>query len=105
MTRFPEIFERATGQRLFPGTLNLDVGQEIEAREHFRLLGRDIGEPGQDLLFEIVRVNGLWAYRIRPYDLGDGSGGHGDHILEIASVEELRPILSRAEAIEIELFR
>jgi CTP-dependent riboflavin kinase len=105
MAKYPEVFERATGQRLFPGTLNLDVGKEIKPREHFRLLGRDIGEPGQDLLFEIVRVNGLWAYRIRPLDLRSGGGGHGDHILEIASSEELRPTLSRAEAIEVALFR
>jgi CTP-dependent riboflavin kinase len=105
MTKFPQVFERVTGQRLFPGTLNLDVGEPVTAREHFRLFGREIDEPGQDLLFEIVRVNGIWGYRIRPYDLRTGGGGHGDHILEIASADELRPTLSRARVIEVELFR
>jgi hypothetical protein len=105
MTRFPDVFELATGQRLFPGTLNLDVRTHIAPREHFRIRGRDIGEPGQDLLFEIVRVNGVWAYRIRPLDLRTGGGGHGDHILEIAAADELRPTLSGADAIEVEIFR
>ena len=105
MTEYPDVFERATGQRLFPGTLNLDVREQIPAREHFRILGSDIGEPGQDLLFEVVRVNDLWAYRIRPLDLRTGGGGHGDHILEIAAASELRPALARADVIEVGLFR
>jgi CTP-dependent riboflavin kinase len=105
MTKFPDVFEHATGERLFPGTLNLDVREQLAPREHFRVLGRDIGEPHQDLLFEIVRVNGLWAYRIRPLDLRTGGGGHGDHILEIAAASELRPTLSRDDVIEVELFR
>ena len=74
-------------------------------REHFRISGRDIEEPEQDLLFEVVKVNGLWAYRIRPYHLPSGLGGHGDDVLEIASSQELRPLLAKAPLIEVALFR
>ncbi|MGH7710713.1 MAG: hypothetical protein ACREOG_05485 [Gemmatimonadaceae bacterium] len=105
MTKFPDVFERATGERLFPGTLNIDVGKVVPAVEHFRIRGSAIGEPMQDLLFEICRINRMWAYRIRPYDLTSGSGGHGDHILEIAASEQLRPRLEVAPTIEIALFR
>jgi CTP-dependent riboflavin kinase len=83
MTKFRDVFTRAVGEELFPGTLN-------EPREHFRIEGVHIDEPDQDLLFEICRVNGLWAYRIRPYRPADGGGGHGDHILEIACGIRLR---------------
>jgi CTP-dependent riboflavin kinase len=105
MTQYPAAFERATGEKLFPGTLNLRVDEEVPPRHHFVLTGAEINEPSQDLWFEIVRVNGIWAYRIRPYQLRSGGGGHGDDILEIASRAELRPILTAASQIEIELFR
>lgn len=104
MTEFPEIFQAATGERLFPGTLNVRVGQRIPPVEHFRIKGSEIGEPEQDLLFEVCRINGVWAYRIRPWNLLDHSGGHGDDVLEIAASVELRPLLAGKE-ITVGLFR
>lgn len=85
MTKFPDAFEKVTGEKLQCGTLNIQVEQPIQIREHFRLKGTEIGEPHQDLLFEICRVNGIWAYRIRPYQEETGAGGHGDNIIEISS--------------------
>lgn len=106
MTRYPEVFERVTGERLFPGTLNVDIGTPLTCREDFRIRGRDIGEPGQDLLFERCLIAGHRAYRIRPWQLRGGGGGHGDHVLEIACAVELRPLLAgRESAVEIEFFR
>ena len=61
MTKYPEAFRRITGESLFPGTVNLRVSEPIPPREHFRLRGIEIDEPGQDLLFEVVRVNGFWV--------------------------------------------
>jgi CTP-dependent riboflavin kinase len=106
MNAFVEVFREAVGEDLFPGTLNVRVDKEIRIKEHFRISGADIGEPDQDLLFEICRVNGRWAYRIRPYNLADGSGGHGDHILEIACSVHLRrePDFDETD-IHIDLFR
>ncbi|MEW5916968.1 MAG: hypothetical protein AB1762_11205 [Gemmatimonadota bacterium] len=106
MTRFADVFARATGERLFPGTLNVTIGSPLTCREDFRILGADIDEPEQDLLFERCLVAGCRAYRIRPYQLEGGGGGHGDHVLEIASAHELRPLLTGYEdAVEIEFFR
>ena len=80
---FPDDFLKATGEVLVGGTLNLKLDREIKIREHFRM-----PDPWKDerqvLLFEICRVLGVWAYRVRPWKLdGSGGGGHGDHILEI----------------------
>ena len=106
MTRYPDVFERATGERLFPGTLNVDIGTPLKCREDFRIRGVDIGEPGQDLLFERCVIAGRNAYRIRPYQLRGGGGGHGDHVLEIASAHELRPLFTGSEdAVEVEFSR
>jgi CTP-dependent riboflavin kinase len=90
MTAFSGVFAKAVGEELFPGTLNVQIDEEIKIREHFRILGAEIDEPEQDLLFEICRVNGHWAYRVRPLNRADESGGHGDHILEIACSIQFR---------------
>jgi CTP-dependent riboflavin kinase len=104
MTKFPEVFSRATGEALFPGTLNVDVGRPISIQEEFRIPGRDINEPGQDLLFERCAINGIPAYRIRPFVLATGQGGHGDHILEIVCATRI-PNVTSGSLVEITLFR
>jgi hypothetical protein len=90
MNNYPEVFRKATGEALIAGTVNIDVGTPVPPREHFRIVAKDINEPiPQDLLFEVCRVNGIWAYRIRPLDLRNGSGGHGDHIIELSSSQKI----------------
>jgi hypothetical protein len=110
MTQFPEVFLQATGERLYPGTLNVDVGREIPIKEERRIVGTEIGEPYQDLLFERCLVNGISAWRIRPYVLNAragfpvGAGGHGDHILEISSATKI-PNASAGSLAKITFFR
>ena len=103
MTRNDEAFKNATGESLFPGTLNVDVGKPIPIKEDFRIRGAEIGES-EDFIFEKCRINGIPAYRIRPFMPADGSGGHGDHILEISSAQKIPNVPPGAE-VEILLFR
>ena len=100
MTEYPGVFERATGEHLFPGALNVNVRRLIPIREHFRIHGKEINEP-EEFQFEVCRINGVWAYRIRPLD-AMGGGGHGDHILEIACSRKM-PV-SPGDEVEIALF-
>jgi hypothetical protein len=80
---FPDDFLKATGEVLVGGTLNLKVDRKIAIREHFRMPDPWKAE-GQDLQFEVCRLLGTWAYRVRPLKLdGSGDGGHGDDTLEI----------------------
>jgi hypothetical protein len=65
--------------------------------------GIEINEP-EDFLFERCRINGIPAYRIRPLNLINGGGGHGDHMLEIACSVEI-PDVPHGTVVEIELFR
>jgi CTP-dependent riboflavin kinase len=103
MTRFPDAFRKATGQELYPGTLNVKVDREIRIKEDFRIPGANIGDPEQDLLFERCLINGTSAYRIRPYHLKTGAGGHGDDTLEIAS--EWIPSAVSGSEVEVCFFR
>jgi hypothetical protein len=105
MTNFPDVFKEATGEQLVPGTLNVDVQKSILIREHFRIQGSRINEPQQDLLFDVCRINGsIWGYRIRPYHVLTGTGGHGDHIIEITSATII-PDASPGSPVTIEFFR
>jgi CTP-dependent riboflavin kinase len=103
MTRYREIFERAVGQALHAGTLNVRIDTKIAIKEEFRISGADIGEPDQDLLFEKCRINGIDAYRLRPYNLQTGRGGHGDETLEI--VTQFIPNAKTGVEVEITFFR
>jgi len=103
MTQYPEVFQRATGERLYPGTLNVNVGRPILVREHFRIRGTEINEPEQDLLFEVCRINQIWSYRIRPFHLVTGQGGHGDDTIEITCSQKI-PNVSPGTEVEIALF-
>jgi len=71
--------------------------------DHFRIRGTEINEPEQDLLFEVCRIGQIWAYRIRPFHLATGEGGHGDHIVEIACAQKI-PNASSGERVEIAFF-
>jgi len=104
MTEYAAVFREATGESLFPGTLNVDVHAPILIREHFRIRGTEIDEPEQDLLFEVCRIDGIWAYRIRPFHLLTSGGGHGDHIIEIASRDKV-PNVAAGTEVQITFFR
>jgi hypothetical protein len=104
MENFPEVFRKATGETLIPGTVNVKLDREIKIKEEFKILGAEIGEPGQDLLFERCRINGTKAFRIRPFRPKDGLGGWGDHILEIASSQTI-PNATTGSIVTFELFR
>jgi len=104
MTKFEEVFRKATGESLVPGTLNIEVARPIPIKVDIRITGEDINEPEQDLLIEKCAINGIPAYRIRPYNLTTGGGGHGDHILEIACSKRIANA-TVGSPLEVTLFR
>ena len=105
MERFPDVFGAVTGERLFPGTLNVQLESPLPIRAEFTIPGSEIGEPEQDMLFERCTVNGIPAFRLRPFQPATGAGGHGDHILELVSSVELRPLLAGSETVIVEFPR
>jgi CTP-dependent riboflavin kinase len=104
MTQYADVFRNATGETLIPGTINIELDKPIPIKEQFRIRGVDIGDSKEDFLFEVCRINGFWAYRIRPHELRTGSGGWGDDVLEISSAHEM-PNIAPGSEVEIVLFR
>lgn len=102
MTEFAATFSDATGETLHPGTMNVKIDSQLPIQEHFRT--PDPLDPNQNLLFEICRINGFWAYRIRPQNIHTGEGGHGDDTIEVACSREL-PNIREGSFVEIEFFR
>lgn len=104
MTTYRDVFAKAAGEQLYPGTLNVKIDREIKIQEDFRIPGADIKEADQDLRFEHCLINGIKAFRIRPYRLSTGIGGHGDHILEIACSRFI-PDAKLGTEVEVTFFR
>jgi CTP-dependent riboflavin kinase len=104
MKNYPHIFARVLGENLVPGTVNVKIPFPIAIEEDLRISGAEIGEPNQDLIFEHCHVRGIRAYRIRPYNLRTGEGGHGDNVLEISS-PEIIPNATEGRTMEITFLR
>lgn len=87
MKKFANLFRDATGEILVEGTLNVKMEREVPFREHFRIERLESDEWGWTgpMLFEICRIDGVWAYRIK--------GGHPPSIAEIASSRRIPKIL------------
>ena len=100
----PEAFFKTVGEKLVPGTINARVSVCVPIREDYRLKGTDIGDSEQDFIFEKCRINGIDAYRIRPLNLKNGSGGWGDDTLEISSAQFVHNAKT-GDSVEIHLFR
>jgi CTP-dependent riboflavin kinase len=90
------------GRKSYEGTLNVKIEAEFRIQEHFKI--KDPVDPNQDLAFEVCRVNGLWAYRIRASNIHTKEGGHGDDTIEIACSTEV-PNAGPGSIVEIEFFR
>jgi CTP-dependent riboflavin kinase len=100
--QFPDVFLEATGESLFPGTLNVELDKPLSIHTEFVISGARIGEPEQDMLFESCLINGIGGWRLRPFQPATGLGGHGDHILEIVSTTQLRPLIADLERVVVE---
>jgi CTP-dependent riboflavin kinase len=86
--KFRAAYRKATGEDLHKGTLNVLVDRDIPIKEQRRIPGKEF-DHHEDFLLEECTVNGIQAFRLRPYDPRNGSGGHGDNVLEIASSQEI----------------
>lgn len=104
MANFPSAFHAATNEDLYPGTINVDVGRIIKIHSEIRIKDPKHDEPDQDLLFERCQINGIDAFRIRPFNTKTGAGGHGDNILEIASSKKIDGV-DCGNTVKITLFR
>jgi hypothetical protein len=97
MRKFEDVFREATGESLQPGTLNVKMDRAVPFRAHFqinRLDGDEWGWQGP-MLFEICRIDKIWAYRIK--------GGHMDPLLvEISCAQRIHKV--SGDHVDLEFF-
>lgn len=104
MLQFGDAFRAATGEYLYPGTLNVKLPRAIPIQPQFRIGAEHTGELGQELLFEICRVNRLWAYRMVRIRKRSGRPVRPNGLFEIVCAQKIPGILTGCKVI-VELLR
>jgi CTP-dependent riboflavin kinase len=90
IARLSDFYERKTGMRLFPGTLNLELASEYSVpKDALRL---EAEEYGGRVSVSIVpcRVFGRAAFLLRTDQNEAGTGAHPRTVIEIATDVRLR---------------
>lgn len=90
IAKLSEHYERKTGLRLFPGTLNIDLDHEYRLPENpIRLEGAEYGGTvGVNLV--PCTIFGRRAFILRTDASEAGTGDHSRHVVEIATDIKLR---------------
>lgn len=84
------LYENETGQELIPGSLNIDIGQEIDISEYSRQIVRVDHEGEAVIYITPALVNNLPGFAVRNKRAEEGSGTHPKSIIEIISSYHLR---------------
>ena len=103
MVRYADLYQRVTGVRLFPGSLNVVLRHEyrLPARR-LRLEPGDYGgRVGMNLVPSII--GGHRVFIVRTDQNEAGTGHHGREILEIAAPVKLRDALGVVDGDEVEI--
>lgn len=96
-------YERKTGMRLFPGTLNVLLQEEYRLpAQCLRLKGHEYGgNVGVNLV--PCRIFGRKAFILRTDANEEGRGDHSRHVLEIATEVKLRDAHSLVDGSRVEI--
>lgn len=102
--RLSSLYERKTGMRLYPGTLNLELPSEYSLPAE--LVRLEAAEYGGTVSVNIVpcRIFNRRAFLLRTDQNENGTGHHPRNIIEIASDVRLRDeyLLKDGDWVEIE---
>jgi riboflavin kinase len=103
MTEYADQYERVTGMRLFPGSLNLILDHEYRLPEdRLRLDPVDYGgRVGMNLV--PCTIAGLRGFVVRTDQNEAGTGDHGRHVLEVVAAVNLRETLGLVDGDEVEI--
>lgn len=104
MFEFGAAFRAATGEYLYPGTLNVQTLLALPIKEHFRIRACNSGIPDQDLLFEICRINRMWGYRMVRLDVKKRKLVRKNGLFEIICAQKIPNIYPGCDVV-IELLR
>ncbi len=99
MTQYAELFERRTGVRLYPGSLNVILDEPWTVRDAaIRLEPPEYGVP---MSIVPCQINGLDAFIVRTDKNNAGLGDHPPSVIEIAAPTHLRTTLGVSDGDEV----
>jgi riboflavin kinase len=101
MTQYADVFERTTGVRLYPGSLNV-VLEEPWVVEGVPLR---LGPPEYGVSMSLVpcEVNGVPGFILRTDKNDAGQGDHASNVIEVAAPVHLRSALGVSDGDEVEV--
>lgn len=101
MTQYADVFERATGSRLYPGSLNviLDEDWTVEGSP----LRLEPPEYGVAMSIVPCVINGVAGFILRTDKNDAGEGDHAPNVIEVAARVHLRSELAVADGDEVEV--
>jgi len=103
MVEYADLYERVTGVRLFPGSLNVVLDGEY--RLPARRLRLEPAEYGGRVGMNMVpcTIGGLPGFVLRTDQNEAGTGHHGRQVVEIAAAVRLRDALGLLDGDEVEI--
>jgi riboflavin kinase len=103
MAQYADLYERVTGVRLFPGSLNVVLSHEYRLPPHrLRLEPGDYGgRVGMNLV--PCTIDDQPAFILRTDQNEAGTGHHSRLIVEVAAAVRLRDALDLADGDEVEI--
>lgn len=85
-----QLYEYVTGEKLVPGTLNVELPEEIAMPAYAQEITREDASGTTTILIVPAMVNGLLGYIVRSRQAEDGNGRHSRRVVEVISSHELR---------------
>lgn len=99
MTQYSELFERTTGVRLYPGSLNVVLDEPWMVYDApLRLEPPEYGVP---MSIVPCQIRGIHAFILRTDKNNAGLGNHPPSVLEIAAPTHLRTTLRVEDGDEV----
>ncbi len=101
MRQYADVYERTTGVRLHPGSLNvvLDEPWTVE-NAPIRL---EPPEYGVAMSIVPCEINGVPGFILRTDKNDEGKGDHAPNVIEVAAAVHLRSILGISDGDEVEV--
>jgi riboflavin kinase, archaea type len=98
-----EAYERKTGMRFFPGTLNLELPEEYSMPAGALRLDKTEHNGAVSVYIARCRIKGREAFVLRTESNESGQGQHSKRIIEIACSVRLRDALGLKDGDMVEL--
>ncbi len=98
-----KVYEEATGCKLVPGSLNVELAEEVDMPIYAKQLIREDHEGTAILFITPAHVNHIPGFVVRNKRAEDGQGRHSKRVVEVISSYRLRAELGLTDGDKVML--